>query len=292
MLKTTHSSEILSEDTILHKPIKSCVFIFLILLLVHAFEAIALRMDQTIFAENFINKIFGIVLLFVLLKQLHWDISTIGFKKYGLVKTILKGFALALFSFFIAYTIECSILYFQEKKIHLGFFITGFSLTGVGSIQTGIGFVFINIFFNIINVIMEEGTFRGLFYQLINTRYSLKTALFIQALLFGIWHIVTPLHNWIDGEISGMGFVSLSIGYIILAGMMGVKWGLLYRMTGNLYAGMADHFFNNCIATNLLHVVSNTGIDEYMIFRILIAQIFSFAIVVFLWKRQKIEELK
>jgi CAAX amino terminal protease family protein len=268
------------------------VFIFLILLLVHAFEAIALRMDQTIFAENFINKIFGIVLLFVLLKQLHWDISTIGFKKYGLVKTILKGFALALFSFFIAYTIECSILYFQEKKIYLGFFITGFSLTGVGSIQTGIGFVFINIFFNIINVIMEEGTFRGLFYQLINTRYSLKTALFIQALLFGIWHIVTPLHNWIDGEISGMGFVSLSIGYIILAGMMGVKWGLLYRMTGNLYAGMADHFFNNCIATNLLHVVSNTGIDEYMIFRILIAQIFSFAIVVFLWKRQKIEGLK
>lgn len=292
MLKTTHSSEILSEDTILHKPIKSCVFIFLILLLAHAFEAIALRMDQTIFAENFINKIFGIVLLFVLLKQLHWDISTIGFKKYGLVKTILKGFALALFSFFIAYTIECSILYFQEKKIHLGFFITGFSLTGVGSIQTGIGFVFINIFFNIINIIMEEGTFRGLFYQLINTRYSLKTALFIQALLFGIWHIVTPLHNWIDGEISGMGFVSLSIGYIILAGMMGVKWGLLYRMTGNLYAGMADHFFNNCIATNLLHVVSNTGIDEYMIFRILIAQIFSFAIVVFLWKRQKIEGLK
>ena len=292
MLKTTHSSEILSEDTILHKPIKSCVFIFLILLLVHTFEAIVLRMDQTIFAENFINKIFGIVLLFVLLKQLHWDISTIGFKKYGLVKTILKGFALALFSFFIAYTIECSILYFQEKKIHLGFFITGFSLTGVGSIQTGIGFVFINIFFNIINIIMEEGTFRGLFYQLINTRYSLKTALFIQALLFGIWHIVTPLHNWIDGEISGMGFVSLSIGYIILAGMMGVKWGLLYRMTGNLYAGMADHFFNNCIATNLLHVVSNTGIDEYMIFRILIAQIFSFAIVVFLWKRQKIEGLK
>lgn len=292
MLKTTHSSEILSEDTILHKPIKSCVFIFLILLLVHAFEAIALRMDQTIFAENFINKIFGIVLLFVLLKQLHWDISTIGFKKYGLVKTILKGFALALFSFFIAYTIECSILYFQEKKIYLEFFITGFSLTGVGSIQTGIGFVFINIFFNIINIIMEEGTFRGLFYQLINTRYSLKTALFIQALLFGIWHIVTPLHNWIDGEISGMEFVSLSIGYIILAGMMGVKWGLLYRMTGNLYAGMADHFFNNCIATNLLHVVSNTGIDEYMIFRILIAQIFSFAIVVFLWKRQKIEGLK
>ena len=292
MLDTTHSSDKLSEDTILHKPIKSCVFIFLILLLVHTFEAIVLRMDQTIFAENFINKIFGIVLLFVLLKQLHWDISTIGFKKYGLVKTILKGFALALFSFFIAYTIECSILYFQEKKIYLGFFITGFSLTGVGSIQTGIGFVFINIFFNIINVIMEEGTFRGLFYQLINTRYSLKTALFIQALLFGIWHIVTPLHNWIDGEISGMEFVSLSIGYIILAGMMGVKWGLLYRMTGNLYAGMADHFFNNCIATNLLHVVSNTGIDEYMIFRVLIAQIISFAIVVFLWKRQKIEGLK
>ena len=104
---------------------------------------------------------------------------------------------------------------------------------------------------NVINVIMEEGTFRGLFYGIIKADHSMKAAILIQALLFGIWHIVTPLHNLIDRDINLGGFVGLSIGYVILAGIMGVKWALMYRLTGSLYAGMADHFFNNCIATNL-----------------------------------------
>ena len=69
--------------------------------------------------------------------------------------------------------------------------------------------------------------------------------------------------------------------------MMGIKWGLMYRMTGSLYSGMADHFFNNCIATNLLHVVTDTGIDEMMIVRVMIAQLLSFVIVICLWMKRK-----
>ena len=114
-----------------------------------------------------------------------------------------------------------------------------------------------------------------------------KTALLIQALLFGIWHVVTPLHNLIDGDIDITAFAGLSIGYIILAGMMGIKWGLLYQMTGNLYAGMTDHFCNNCIATNLLHVVTDTGTDKMMIVRVLTAQIISFGIVMVLWMKKR-----
>ena len=56
-------------------------------------------------------------------------------------------------------------------------------------------------------------------------------------------------------------------------------------MTGSLYAGMADHFFNNCIATNLLHVTTESGIDEMMIIRVMIAQLLSFAVVLVVWKK-------
>ena len=126
---------------------------------------------------------------------------------------------------------------------------------------------------------MEEGTFRGLFNQLAKTKLTATRALFFQALLFGIWHIVTPLHNLIDGDINVASFALLGIGYIVLAGMMGIKWGLMYKMSGSLYAGMADHFFNNCIATNLLHVTTQTGTDEMMLVRVLIAQVFSFVFV-------------
>ncbi len=68
---------------------------------------------------------------------------------------------------------------------------------------------------------------------------------------------------------------------------MVIKWGLLYGMTGSLYAGMADHFFNNCIATNLLHVITESGIDEMMIIRVTFAQLLSFAVIVFWRKRER-----
>ena len=73
----------------------------------------------------------------------------------------------------------------------------------------------------------------------------------------------------------------------ILAGMMGIKWELLFRMTGSLYAGMADHFFNNCIATNLLHVTTESGVDEMMIIRVAIAQLLSFTVVLSVWMKTK-----
>ncbi len=45
--------------------------IFILCLLVHTVEVIFIRTDETVFAECFINKVFGIVLLFVVLKLMH-----------------------------------------------------------------------------------------------------------------------------------------------------------------------------------------------------------------------------
>ena len=274
------------KERLLKNTVRTCVLLFLLLLAVHAFEAIVLRMDETFFAENFINKVFGVVIIALVLKILSWKWSDIGFSSTGLGKGILTGTALAAISFSAAYLAEILILYGQGNHISIGFFVTGFSLTGENVIHQGFGFILMCIFFNIINVIMEEGTFRGLFYGIIRTDHPAKTALLVQALLFGIWHIVTPLHNLIDGDIDFPSFAMLSVGYIILAGLMGIKWGLLYRMTGNLYAGMADHFCNNCITTNLLHITTETGTDELMIVRIMIAQTLSFLIILALWMRK------
>lgn len=79
----------------------------------------------------------------------------------------------------------------------------------------------------------------------------------------------------------------LGIGYIILAGIMGIKWGLLYRVTGNIWVGLGDHLLNNTVATNMLHVVSQEGADELQIVRIMVAQIISFAFVLAIYRRKK-----
>ena len=261
--------------------------IFCVLIAVHAFEAIILRMDETFFGENFINKLFGIFLIWFILKTLQWKGSDIGFTDNGIARGILLGFSLAAVVFLVAYAIEILILNNQGEHVQIGFFTMGFSLTGTAEIHRGAGFILMCVLFNIINVVMEEGTFRGLFYEIIGTDHPAKTAMLIQALLFGIWHVVTPLHNLINGDLDLIGFIGLSVGYIILAGIMGIKWALMYRMTGSLYMGMADHFFNNCIATNLLHLTTESGTDELMIVRVLIAQLLSFAAVIIFWTRWK-----
>ena len=269
------------------QPVLSCCLIFLLLLSVHSAEALLIRTDETVFGENFINKLFGILVLSLALRHLHWSWEKIGFAKRGVLRNMGRGFLLAGLSFLLAYGAEFLILRGQGQHPRLDIFITAFSLTGESAIQRGAALIALCVFFNLINVIMEEGCFRGLFLNLAEEQHSPRFALLFQALLFGLWHLVTPLRNLLDGDMDVMSFVALSIGYIILAGLMGIKWGLLYRMTGSLYAGMADHFFNNCIATNLLHVCTVSGVDEWLLLRVLTAQLFSFTLVLLLWRRHR-----
>ena len=63
------------------KVLRNSVIIFLICLIVHSVEVIFIRTDETFFAECFINKVFGIIVLFVLLNILKWKWKDIGFKK-------------------------------------------------------------------------------------------------------------------------------------------------------------------------------------------------------------------
>ncbi len=66
-------------------------------------------------------------------------------------------------------------------------------------------------------------------------------------------------------------------------GIMGVKWGILYRITENIWAGLGEHLFNNTVATNMLHVVSLNGTDELQSVRVMAAQIISFAFVLVIY---------
>ena len=109
----------------------------------------------------------------------------------------------------------------------------------------------------------------------------------IVALLFGLCHFVMPLRLFITGEMNFISLIVMMLGYIVLAGIMSIKWGMLYKMKGSLFIGIGDHLFNNIIATNILHIVSNTGVDELQIVRILIAQIISFMIVCLIYKKRK-----
>ncbi|MEY8576414.1 hypothetical protein AALD01_19110, partial [Oscillospiraceae bacterium 21-37] len=89
------------------------------------------------------------------------------------------------------------------------------------------------------------------------------------------------------------GFLPVSLSFYKMLNLMAlVKWGLLYRVTRNLWVGLGDHLFNNTVATNMLHVVSSTGTDELQIVRIMAAQLVSFVLVLVIYhhKNRKTNE--
>ena len=188
--------------------------------------------------------------------------------------------------FSLSYGLELALLALQGAPAHLELYISGFSLTGTQIKNTGFVFFVLCVLFNIINVWMEEGIFRGLFIKALSATKPFMSANLIAALLFGIWHIVMPFRSFTAGELSFAAMVFMGVGYIILSGIMGIKWGLLYRMTGNVWIGLGDHLLNNTVATNMLHVISPNGADELQIVRIMAAQFISFVLVLVIYCRK------
>jgi membrane protease YdiL (CAAX protease family) len=266
------------------KPIISCLLIFLVCSAARIIEYFFIRTDETILAENFIHKVFGIIILAVAIKLagLSWD--KIGFRKNDFFPNVLKGLALGASCFLVAYIIECVILYFANGNVQLSVYTSGFSLNGEAIRQSGIAFILLCVAFNIINVWMEEGIFRGLFANLLADKMSFTGTTVFAALLFGVWHWVMPLRDFIEGNTTIANLLVMGIGYIVLAGIMSIKWSMLYKITGSLWLGLGDHLSNNVVVTNLVHVISNNEADSMQIVRILIGQLISFAVVMIYYK--------
>ena len=125
---------------------------------------------------------------------------------------------------------------------------------------------------------MEEGVFRGLFQKMLGDKYSFIIAAIIASALFGVWHIMSPLRSYIDGDMSLGGFIANSAMLIGTSALVGFKFAMMGKLTGNLYMAMGDHFVNNTIV-NILHVASQDKADQLMTIRITIAQSVSFTIV-------------
>lgn len=180
------------------------------------------------------------------------------------------------------------ILILMQNRTYTGirFYVSAYAVDTNIAKQTSVLFILICIIGNFINVLMEEGLFRGLFPRMLNSRKFWKVAS-ICSLFFGFWHTVGPVRNHIDGQSSFQGMISNAIMLMVSSTLVGLKLAMITYMEGNLYIGMADHFVNNTIV-NLLHIESSTGTDEMMFLRITVAPTISFLIILFIFWKGKI----
>ena len=268
------------------KPLLLILGIYLICQLVKDFEFLVLKTDQTFLAENIICKLFAIGMIFFCLHKLRISWNSIGFKRSGMIQSGILGLSLGIVTFSISYFVEYLILKNMGLHPQFAFYIANFTISNQNVIGLSMSALIICILGNIVNVWAEEGLFRGVLFQIGKMSYTQKTANLIQSLLFGLWHVITVVIWVLDGSIDIPTAFIMSIGYIALAGILGYEWGLCMALTGTIWAGVFEHFFNNFIS-NTLHVITETGIDELQIIRIVISNILSLLGAILLTKARK-----
>ena len=262
-----------------NKNILSSVFvIYLICFILRLVEYFILRTDLTLIGEALFHKLAGIIVLIIFARIYKYKADEIGFSLYQYEVKLIAGLFFGIFCFAIAYFIEVMIAKASGSYSGLRFYVTSYSVNGNLGNQTGILFFALCIFGNVVNVIMEEGVFRGLFIRRLQEKFSYSSTAIISAVLFGFWHGVAPVRSFLDGELSTFGLFMNCMILILSSAVVGYKYGLITKITGSGFMAMGDHFVNNTLI-NILHVLSENGADQLQMIRISIAQTLSFILV-------------
>ncbi|HWP51674.1 MAG TPA: CPBP family intramembrane glutamic endopeptidase, partial [Clostridia bacterium] len=248
-------------------PMKSIIALYVACGGLRVFEYLVLRTDQSVLGEAFVHKLAGILILALAVWQFAFSWYEIGFAKKAAAKKVLGGLLLGAVSFTAAYGTEFFIQASNGNVPTLRVYVTGYIAGGNRGHETGLMFFAFCIIGNIINVVMEEGVFRGLFIRLAERRYTFAKAAIFSSVLFGLWHIAAPVRSLLDGEMNAAQAAVAAVVLVFITGLTGFKFCLLTRLSGSLWMPMADHFFNNTII-NLLHVVTASGTDALQVVRI------------------------
>lgn len=257
------------------KPFLVMMAVYLICYAIRMVELMVWRTDQTL-GEAFIQKLAGIVILILAMRYMGYRAKDIGFIRRGSLKGTIIGLAIGFGVFFVAYLVEYLMLSLQGHAPMLLFYVSAYALDGNIMGITTFATVSVCIVLNIVNVVMEEGLFRGLFTKLAEKRVPFPAANVIASLLFGLWHIALPIRSYVDGAMSGGGALASGAFYALTSFLMGFQLGLLAKITNGLWAPMVFHFVNNTVV-NLLHLTTAQGADQLQFIRLTITQVISFA---------------
>jgi len=221
-----------------HKLWKVVLETYLICYIFRIIEYFILRTDQTWIGEAIVHKVIGIVVLFVVVACTKFTLSQIGFIKEKAFLNLLKGLAFGCGVFVLAYGAEFIIGATQGSFCSLQLYVSTYAVDQNTGYRTELVFFLICIIGNIVNVMMEEGIFRGLFLRVLEQKYSFVVSAIISSCFFGFWHMIGPIRNYIDKSMSMNSMIANIIMLVTTSVLVGFKFAMLTQMTGSLYMAM------------------------------------------------------
>ena len=217
-------------------------------------------------------------------------LSAIGFHTRRLGESLLIGIVITALPMLIAYTVEWTVL--QQMGQAPTFLLA--AIDPKAGVTGGWLFALWLVTGNFVNSFMEEGLFRGVMLNLYRVRLSFTKANWLQAGLFGIWHLVWVV-KWIQtGVVSTPAEIGLGVVANFLPQLcLGLVWGYAYLKTNNLWTVWLAHTLTNT-TLNLLHVATLDALNPGMSIRMTtfsIVSLFTLFLIRFLCHRWQMPEL-
>jgi CAAX protease family protein len=256
------------------RPVLTGIVLMLIALGFRLIDIFILRLDERL-GEIILSKTLGFCLVLLFLYVVGKKLEAIGFHARRVGEGILIGILITILPFIIAYTVEWTALQQMGQEPRLLFS----AIDPKAGVTGGLLFASWLVFGNFINSFMEEGLFRGVMLNLNRMRLSFAKSIWLQALLFGAWHLVWIVKWYQTGVVStpgeiGMGIVANFLPQICL----GLVWGYAYLKTDNLWTAWIAHTLTNT-TLNLLHVATIDAMNPGMSIRMTVFSIVSLLMI-------------
>jgi membrane protease YdiL (CAAX protease family) len=244
------------------QPILAGIILMFLALIFRLIDIFVLRLDERL-GEIILSKSLGFCLVLLFVWAIGRKPATIGFHSRRLGEGLLIGVVITILPFIIAYTVEWIVLGQMGQEPRLLFS----AIDPKAGVTGGVLFALWLVIGNFINSFMEEGLFRGVMLNLNRIRLSLGKSNWLQAALFGMWHLVWVV-KWVQtGSVSTPGEIGMAIVANFLPQIcLGLVWGYAYLKTDNLWTAWIAHTLTNT-TLNLLHVATIDSMDPGMSIR-------------------------
>jgi membrane protease YdiL (CAAX protease family) len=251
-----------SPQTLYELSIKHPILVPLILLLLAVIFKIldnfVLRLDEVL-GELIFSKSIGFLLVVIYLWAVGKSLTAIGQHSRAVGKALVMGAIGVAPALVVSYGLQFGVLVGAGKEPAL-------VLTAIDprtGMMGGMGFALFLIVGNFVNSFMEEGLFRGVMLRHFRASLSFWRANFLQAALFGLWHLNWSIKQLMTGQTDLGGAAFQGIMLVLGAGVYGFAMGYLYLKTDNLWAPWLMHTINNSVL-NMVHIRTIEGLDSDM----------------------------